>query len=166
MEQHERLGAATTDDGRYRLLVDAITDYAIYMLDPSGTVTSWNAGAQRLKGYAPAEIIGQNFSCFYTEEDQSAGLPALALATAAREGRFEVEGWRVRKDGSRFWANVVVDPIRSSSGELVGFAKITRDLSSSAAGAKPLCTAARSSSACWSRASPTTPSSCSTRTGG
>ena len=117
-----------SDDGRYRLLVEAVTDYAIYMLDPTGIVTSWNPGAQRFKGYLPAEIIGQHFSRFYMEEDQKAGLPARALETARREGKFECEGWRVRKDGTRFWAYVVIDPIRDPSGEIVGFAKITRDL--------------------------------------
>src|SRR5579884_1459642 len=121
--------ASAGDDGRYRLLVDAITDYAIYMLDPDGRVTSWNAGAQRFKGYAPSEILGEHFSRFYTEEDRADGLPARALKTAAEQGRCEMEGWRVRKDGSRFWAHVVIDPIRSPEGELVGFAKITRDLS-------------------------------------
>ena len=113
---------------RYRLLVESITDYAIYMLDPSGVITSWNPGAQRFKGYTEAEILGQHFSRFYTEEDKATGLPARALKTAATEGRFENEGWRVRKDGSRFWASVVIDPIRSPSGELLGFSKITRDL--------------------------------------
>jgi len=117
------------DDGRYRLLVEAVTDYAIYMLDPTGIVTSWNPGAQRFKGYAASEIIGQHFSRFYTEEDRKQGIPALALETAVREGKFESEGWRVRKDGSRFWAHVVIDPIRTAAGALVGFAKITRDLS-------------------------------------
>ncbi|CAN7235883.1 PAS domain S-box protein [Brevundimonas sp. LjRoot202] len=115
-------------EDRYRLLVDAITDYAIYMLDGDGFVTSWNAGAQRFKGYAPAEILGEHFSRFYTDEDRAAGTPARALRTAAEEGRFEQEGWRVRKDGAQFWAHVVIDPVRSPSGELVGFAKITRDL--------------------------------------
>ena len=105
-----------------------MTDYAIYMLDPTGIVTSWNPGAQRFKGYTPAEIIGQHFSRFYTEEDQKAGLPARALEIARHEGKFENEGWRVRKDGTRFWAYVVIDPIRHPSGEIVGFAKITRDL--------------------------------------
>ena len=95
---------------------------------PDGIVTSWNPGAQRFKGYKPAEIIGQHFSRFYTAEDRAAGLPERALATARREGRFEGEGWRVRKDGSRFWAHVVIDPIRRPDGELIGFAKITRDL--------------------------------------
>ena len=117
-----------TEDGRYRLLVQAVTDYAIYMLDPTGVVTSWNPGAERFKGYVSAEIIGQHFSRFYTEEDQKAGLPARALETASREGKFESEGWRVRKDGTRFWAYVVIDPIRDPLGGIVGFAKITRDL--------------------------------------
>lgn len=94
-------------DARYRILVDAVIDYAIYMLDPSGIVTSWNSGAQRLKGYTEQEIIGQHFSRFYTDEDRQAGLPQRALATAEREGKFESQGWRIRKDGTRFWANVV-----------------------------------------------------------
>jgi PAS domain S-box-containing protein len=128
MDPTNRLGASLTDDRRYRLLVEAVTDYAIYMLDPNGIVSSWNPGAQRFKGYLPDEIIGQHFSRFYTEEDQKTGLPARALATARREGTFESEGWRVRKDGSRFWAAVVIDPIRSPSGDIVGYAKITRDL--------------------------------------
>ena len=114
---------------RYRVLVEAITDYAIYMLDPSGAVTSWNAGAQRIKGYSAEEIVGQNFSRFYTEEDRARRLPERVLATSAREGKFEGEGWRVRKDGTRFWAHVVVDPIRNEAGELIGFAKVTRDMS-------------------------------------
>jgi PAS domain S-box-containing protein len=117
------------DDSRYRRLIEAVTDYAIYMLDASGIVTSWNPGAQRFKGYAPSEIIGQHFSRFYTEEDRKRGIPALALETASQTGKFESEGWRVRKDGSRFWAYVVIDPIRNATGEVVGFAKVTRDLS-------------------------------------
>jgi PAS domain S-box-containing protein len=120
--------AEAAEIGRYRLLVNAVTDYAIYMLDPNGRITSWNPGARRLKGYEEAEILGQHFSRFYIDEDRVAGLPALALATAAKDGRFEREGWRVRKDGSRFWAHVIVDPIRNPAGELVGYAKITRDL--------------------------------------
>ena len=124
----DNLNVSLTDDGRYRLLVEAVTDYAIYMLDPNGIVASWNPGAQRFKGYRPDEIIGQHFSRFYTEEDRKTDLPARALATARREGKFESEGWRVRKDGTRFWAAVVIDPIRSPSGEVVGYAKITRDL--------------------------------------
>lgn len=123
-----RFDASLTQDGRYRLLIEAVTDYAIYMLDPDGWVTSWNPGAQRFKGYTASEIIGRHFSEFYVEEDRKSGLPARALATSAREGKFESEGWRIRKDGSRFWAHVVIDPIRSPDGQLVGFAKITRDL--------------------------------------
>jgi len=128
VEQKQRVDASRTDEDRYRLLIDAITDYAIYMLDPSGIVTSWNPGAQRFKGYTADEIVGEHFSRFYTEEERKAGLPNEALRIAAREGRFEREGWRVRKDGGRFWAHVVIDPIRKPSGELVGYAKITRDL--------------------------------------
>jgi PAS domain S-box-containing protein len=120
--------ASRTDDGRYRLLVESITDYAIYMLSPEGVVTSWNAGAQRFKGYQPSEIIGRHFSAFYTEKDRNDGLPERALRIAATEGKFESEGWRVRQDGTQFWAYVVIDPIRLPTGELVGFAKITRDL--------------------------------------
>ena len=113
---------------RFRLLLQSVTDYAIYMLDTEGHVTSWNTGAQRFKGYTADEIIGQHFSRFYAPEDQAAGLPARALQTALNEGRFEAEGWRHRKDGSRFWANVVIDPVRDDNGHLIGFAKITRDL--------------------------------------
>src|SRR3982751_4896969 len=98
------------------------------MLDPEGRVTSWNPGAERIKGYTADEIIGQHFSSFYTEEDHTAGLPKKVLETARREGKFEGEGWRVRKDGSRFWASVVVDAIKDDSGEVIGFAKITRDM--------------------------------------
>ncbi|MDB5704091.1 MAG: hybrid sensor histidine kinase/response regulator [Sphingomonas bacterium] len=113
---------------RFELLVQSVTDYAIYMLDPQGRVTSWNAGARRFKGYEAEEIIGEHFSRFYTPEERAREIPRIALETAEREGRFEAEGWRVRKDGSRFWANVVIDPIRDPSGALIGFAKITRDL--------------------------------------
>jgi PAS domain S-box-containing protein len=113
---------------RFRHLVEAVIDYAIFQLDPNGIVATWNAGARRIKGYAPSEIIGRHFSTFYTDEDRAAGVPARALETAAKEGRFEAEGWRVRKDGSRFWASVVIDAIRNDAGELVGFAKITRDI--------------------------------------
>jgi PAS domain S-box-containing protein len=117
-----------TDEARYRLLIDSITDYAIYMLDADGYVTSWNPGARRFKGYESSEIIGQHFSRFYTHVDRRRGLPELALKTAREEGRFEGEGWRVRKDGARFWVNVVIDPIVDPNGELIGFAKVTRDL--------------------------------------
>ncbi len=113
---------------RYRTLVEAISDYAIFMLDPEGHVVSWNSGAQRFKGYTPDEIIGQHFSRFYTPEDQASGLPATALETARKDGRFEIQGWRVRKDGTQFWAHVIIDRIVSPEGEVTGFAKITRDL--------------------------------------
>ncbi|MTV16703.1 MULTISPECIES: PAS domain S-box protein [Bradyrhizobium] len=115
-------------DDRYRLLVEAITDYAIYMLDRDGRVTSWNPGARRFKGYEADEIIGRHFSTFYTDAERAENVPAQALAEAERTGRFEREGWRVRKDGTQFWAHVVIDAIRSPEGDLVGFAKITRDL--------------------------------------
>ena len=108
--------------------MDAVVDYAIFMLDPQGRVVSWNAGAQRIKGYAAGEIVGQHFSRFYPPEDAAAGKPARVLAEAARAGRFEEEGWRVRKDGSRFWASVVVTALRDGAGALRGFAKVTRDL--------------------------------------
>ncbi|WOH74027.1 PAS domain S-box protein [Bradyrhizobium sp. NDS-1] len=116
------------DTRRLQLLIDAIVDYAIYIIDVDGTVRSWNSGAQRLKGYAPQEIIGKSFSSFYTPEDRTNGLPERALSIASREGRFSAEGWRVRKDGSRFWASVIVDAIRDETGELIGFAKVTRDI--------------------------------------
>ncbi|HEY6047599.1 MAG TPA: PAS domain S-box protein [Sphingomicrobium sp.] len=111
-----------------KLLLQSIVDYAIYMLSPEGIVTSWNAGAERIKGFQTEEIVGQHFSTFYTEEDREAGLPQKVLDTARREGKFAGEGWRVRKDGSRFWASVVVDRINDEDGELIGFAKITRDM--------------------------------------
>jgi PAS domain S-box-containing protein len=117
-----------SNDRRFQLLVDAVKDYAIFMLDPHGIVSSWNSGAQRFKGYKANEIIGQHFSRFYTEEERQAGLPQQALVTAVAEGKYETEGWRVRKDGSRFWASVVIDPIHDENGKLVGFAKITRDI--------------------------------------
>jgi PAS domain S-box-containing protein len=113
---------------QFRILVQGIRDYAIYMLDTDGRVTNWNAGAQAIKGYDAREITGQHFSRFYAEADQQQGLPARALATALREGSFQGEGWRVRKDGTRFWASVVIDPIRDETGELLGYAKITRDI--------------------------------------
>jgi PAS domain S-box-containing protein len=114
---------------RFRILVQGVTDYAIYMLDPEGRVTNWNAGAERIKGYSPDEIIGEHFSRFYTPEDFDAGVPKTALETARETGRYEAEGWRMRKDGTRFWASVVIDAIRDEQGELIGFAKITRDMS-------------------------------------
>jgi PAS domain S-box-containing protein len=113
---------------RFELLVSSVTDYAIYMLDPDGRVVTWNAGAERFKGYSADQIIGEHFSRFFTPEDLEADLPGRALRVAAREGRFEAEGWRLRKDGSRFWASAVLDPIRAEDGTLLGFAKITRDI--------------------------------------
>jgi len=113
---------------RFRLLVEGVIDYAIFMLDPHGFVTNWNRGAERIKGYSANEIVGQHFSRFYTEEDRVGGVPARALDTAISTGRYEAEGWRVRKDGSTFWASVVLDTIRDENGELLGFAKVTRDL--------------------------------------
>ena len=120
---------SSAEDERYRILIEAITDYAIYMLDADGRITSWNPGAERLKGYTEQEIVGRHFSTFYTEDDRAEGLPAHALRVAEQEGRFEREGWRLRKDGSRFWANVIIDPIHNAEGRLIGFAKITRDIS-------------------------------------
>jgi PAS domain S-box-containing protein len=115
-------------DPRFQLLINAVSDYAIYMLEPTGHIATWNPGARRFKGYEAAEIIGKHFSQFFTEEDRARDLPGHILRTAAEEGRFESEGWRVRKDGTRFWAQVVVDPIRAEDGTLLGFAKITRDV--------------------------------------
>src|SRR6201996_8233657 len=111
----------------FRLLVEGVVDYALYMLDPSGIITSWNIGGQRIKGYSPEEILGQHFSRFYTETDRANGKPARALSIAREQGRYEEEGWRVRKDGTFFWASVIIDPIYED-GRLVGFAKITRDI--------------------------------------
>jgi len=119
---------AAIEEMRFRLLIDAVVDYAIYMIDPDGIITSWNSGAKRFKGYEEAEILGEHFSRFYTADDRVAGLPQRALDTALREGRFEGEGWRVRKDGTNFWCHVVIDPIIDPNGKLLGYAKITRDL--------------------------------------
>jgi PAS domain S-box-containing protein len=121
--------ALKESERHFRLLVSGVTDYALYMLDPSGIVTNWNAGGQRIKGYLPEEIIGQHFSRFYSAADQAAGRPARALRLALENGRYEEDGWRVRKDGTFFWASVVIDPIRDEDGKLLGFAKITRDIS-------------------------------------
>ncbi|MBV8889777.1 MAG: PAS domain S-box protein [Alphaproteobacteria bacterium] len=115
-------------DRQFRLLVAGVTDYALFMLDTRGVISSWNAGAQRIKGYLPEEIVGRHFSNFYTAEDRAAGVPARALATAARQGTYEAEGWRVRKNGSLFFASVVIDAIHDEQGTLIGFAKITRDI--------------------------------------
>ena len=125
------------DDSRYRLLIESITDYAIYMLDAGGHVISWNPGAERFKGYSAGEVLGSHFSQFYTPEDRDAGRPERALAVASEAGRFEAEGWRLRKDGTRFWAHVVIDPVRRGN-ELVGYAKITRDLTEQRAAERAL----------------------------
>src|SRR6476620_12662692 len=119
---------ANINDDAFRLLVQSVVDYAIFMLDAQGHVSNWNPGAERIKGYKPSEIVGQHFSRFYTEEDRKRGVPKKALETARKTGKYEAEGWRVRKDGTRFWANVVIDAIHNEDGRLIGFAKITRDL--------------------------------------
>ncbi|HEV7408955.1 MAG TPA: ATP-binding protein [Bradyrhizobium sp.] len=130
MTERSRVADALKDsERRFRLLVNGVTDYALYMLDPNGTVTNWNAGGQRIKGYLPEEIIGQHFSRFYTSADQAADRPARTLRLALENGRYEEEGWRVRKDGTFFWASVIIDPVRDDENRLVGFAKITRDIS-------------------------------------
>jgi PAS domain S-box-containing protein len=128
-ERQKILADLHTSESQFRMLVSGVTDYALYMLSPAGIVVNWNAGGQRIKGYLPQEIIGQSFSRFYTPADQSGGKPARALMIAEEAGHYEEEGWRVRKDGSFFWASVVIDPIRDADGKLVGFAKITRDIS-------------------------------------
>jgi PAS domain S-box-containing protein len=122
---HEALRAS---ERQFQLLVQGVTDYAIFMLDPQGRITTWNSGAERIKGYHAEEIIGEHFSRFYTQEEQREGLPMRALLRASMEGRYEAEGWRVRKDGSRFRASVVIDPIHDDAGKLIGFAKVTRDV--------------------------------------
>ena len=120
--------ALLESEQRFRLLVQSIKDYGIFMLDPLGRIISWNAGAERLKGYTADEIIGKHFSIFYPQEDLDAGKPEWELDVASEVGRFEDEGWRLRKDGSRFWANVIITALQDEAGELVGFAKVTRDL--------------------------------------
>lgn len=131
-ERAQQLAASMTKledtERRFRLLVEGVTDYAIYMLDSGGHVVNWNPGAARAKGYSREEIIGQHFSVFYTAEDRNTGLPQRALALARENGKFEMEGWRQRKDGTRFWAGVVINPIKDPEGRILGFAKITRDL--------------------------------------
>jgi PAS domain S-box-containing protein len=126
--QHRETEALRESEARFRLLVETVRDYAIFMLDPGGHVATWNAGAERIKGYRADEIIGRHFSVFYPAERVAERFPEYELEVAAREGRFEDEGWRIRKDGTRFWANVVITALRNASGELVGFAKVTRDL--------------------------------------
>ena len=127
-DKREAQHALIEAERRFRILVQGVTDYAIFMLDPNGRVANWNAGAERIKGYTPEEIVGEYFGRFYTPEDREAGVPGRALETARKVGRYEAEGWRVRKDGTRFWASVVVDAIKDDDGKLVGFAKITRDM--------------------------------------
>jgi PAS domain S-box-containing protein len=137
MERHgEHRGQVLTEttdklkesEWSFRMLVESVIDYAIFMLDSEGRVANWNPGAERIKGYSRTEIIGQHFSRFYTEEDRAAGVPEKALATARSQGRFEQENWRLRKDGSRFWASVIIDAIHDEQGQVVGFAKVTRDM--------------------------------------
>jgi PAS domain S-box-containing protein len=127
-EQRQTQQALLEAERRFRILVQGVTDYAIFMLDPEGKVANWNAGAERIKGYSPDEIVGEHFSRFYTREDFDAGVPKRAIETARKTGRYEAEGWRVRKDGTRFWASVVLDAIKDDDGQLIGFAKITRDM--------------------------------------
>ncbi|WP_429320616.1 PAS domain S-box protein [Paraburkholderia sp. GAS448] len=127
-DKHQAYDEAIESGRAFRMLVEGVTDYAIFMLDPHGVVTSWNPGARRIKGYSQQDILGSHFSRFYTPEDAAAGVPQRGLDAARREGRFEAEGWRVRKDGSRFWAHVVIDAIYDDHGKLAGFAKITRDI--------------------------------------
>ena len=121
--------ATLAEPERLQLLLDAVKDYAIYLLDRNGNVSSWNTGAERFKGYTAAEIIGQHFSRFYTDRDRAAGVPERAFRLASEEGTFEAEGWRVRKDGTHFWTSVVIDPVRDTDGSVIGFAKVTRDIS-------------------------------------
>jgi PAS domain S-box-containing protein len=128
-EQREAQQALLDSERRFRLLVEGVVDYAMYMLDPGGIITNWNRGAERIKGYKAGEVVGRHFSIFHTPEDRQAGTPGRALETALKEGRFESEGWRLRKDGSRFWASVVVHPIYDEERRHIGFAKITRDIS-------------------------------------
>jgi PAS domain S-box-containing protein len=127
-ERQTALSNLLKSEGQFKTLVGGVTDYALYMLDPEGHVSNWNVGGERIKGYSASEIVGQHFSRFYTPADQAAGKPARALKIAVETGHYVEDGWRVRKDGSFFWASVVIDPIRNEAGKLVGFAKITRDI--------------------------------------
>jgi PAS domain S-box-containing protein len=127
-ERQTALSNLLKSEGQFKTLVGGVTDYALYMLDPEGYVSNWNVGGERIKGYSAREIVGQHFSRFYTPADQAAGKPARALKIAVETGHYVEDGWRVKKDGSFFWASVVIDPIRNEAGELVGFAKITRDI--------------------------------------
>jgi len=127
-ERRAAANALAQSEREFRLLVSQLSDYALFMLDPNGIVTTWNVGAQRIKGYASDEIVGRHFSTFYTEADRAAGLPSRVLEIARTEGRYEAEGWRVRKGGQLFWASVVVDAIHDEQGVIIGFAKVTRDM--------------------------------------
>lgn len=127
-ERHEASVELSKSENQFRTLVGGVTDYALYMLDPNGIVANWNAGGERIKGYSAAEIVGEHFSRFYTPQDRASGKPARALQIAIDTGHYIEEGYRVRRDGSYFWASVVIDPIRNEAGELIGFAKITRDI--------------------------------------
>jgi PAS domain S-box-containing protein len=126
---NSRLADAVKHGGRiYQLMVESVRDYAIFLLDPNGYIASWNRGAERIKGYTANEIIGRHFSTFYGPEDLAAGKPGWELEMAARDGRFEDEGFRIRKDGTKLWANVIITAVRDDDGTLLGFAKVTRDL--------------------------------------
>ncbi|MBI5633787.1 MAG: PAS domain S-box protein [Nitrospirae bacterium] len=127
-ERYRASEALRESEERFRLLIEGVKDYAIFMLDPFGHVMSWNQGAERIKGYQAEEVIGRHFSCFYPEEDLQQGKPQQELDKAAAEGRFESEGWRIRKDGSRFWANAILTPLKDETGGLRGFSKVTRDI--------------------------------------
>jgi PAS domain S-box-containing protein len=127
-ERQEAIRRVEKSEEELRTLVRSVTDYALFRLDPTGIVLNWNLGGERIKGYTADEIVGQHFSRFYTPEDRANGNPERALQIARETGHYEEEGWRVRKDGSFFWASVVIDPITSETGELLGFAKITRDI--------------------------------------
>jgi len=127
-ESRRAADALRASEEQFRRLVQGVTDYAIYMLSPEGFITNWNAGAQRIKGFIDSEVIGTHFSRFYSEQDRESGLPSKALEAALERGSYESEGWRTRKDGSRFWAHVIIDPIKNENGELIGFAKVTRDV--------------------------------------
>ncbi len=127
-ERQDSLTELNRSESQFKTLVGGVTDYALYMLDPTGIVSNWNVGGERIKGYSADEIVGQHFSKFYTAGDRANNKPARALQIALETGHYVEEGWRVRKDGSLFWASVVIDPIRNDAGELIGYAKITRDI--------------------------------------